>query len=232
MLFFVVIPLVFASLANGVLQLGELTHLGPLAGRTFTLFFANMLIAVSLGLVMMNALQPGGRLDDETSTRLVQEYSGQAQKHVETSAARPGISPAVRRGHVHAAQSLRRVRRQPAQRARRRAAADPVRDPGRCRGPRVAEGTARSIAARTRDRQRADDRHRALRVAARALRGACDDLQRDRQGRLRHHRGARAVRGRVPVHAAVAPLRHDVAVAQVSSRSAAPRSSSATSRRC
>jgi DAACS family dicarboxylate/amino acid:cation (Na+ or H+) symporter len=94
MLFFVVIPLVFASLANGVLQLGELTHLGPLAGRTFTLFFANMLIAVTLGLVMMNALQPGGRLDDETSTRLVQEYSGQAQKHVETSAARPGISPA------------------------------------------------------------------------------------------------------------------------------------------
>ena len=88
-------PLVFASLANGVLQLGELTHLGPLAGRTFTLFFANMLIAVTLGLVMMNVLQPGGRLDEETSTRLVQEYSGQAQKHVETSAARPGISPAA-----------------------------------------------------------------------------------------------------------------------------------------
>ena len=31
MLFFVVIPLVFASLANGVVQLGELSHLGPLA---------------------------------------------------------------------------------------------------------------------------------------------------------------------------------------------------------
>ena len=28
MLFFVVIPLVFASLANGVVQLGELSHLG------------------------------------------------------------------------------------------------------------------------------------------------------------------------------------------------------------
>ena len=45
MLFFVVIPLVFASLANGVVQLGELSHLGPLAGRTFTLFFLNMAIA-------------------------------------------------------------------------------------------------------------------------------------------------------------------------------------------
>jgi Na+/H+-dicarboxylate symporter len=94
MLFFVVIPLVFASLAHGVMQLGELSHLGPLAGRTFILFFANMTIAVVLGLVMMNVLQPGGRLDEETSARLVQEYSGQAQKHVETSATRPAVTPA------------------------------------------------------------------------------------------------------------------------------------------
>ena len=95
MLFFVVIPLVFASLANGVVQLGELAHLGPLAGRTFALFFVNMAIAATLGLLMMNLLQPGNRLDDETSARLVQEYSGQAQKHVDTSAARPAITPAA-----------------------------------------------------------------------------------------------------------------------------------------
>ena len=95
MLFFVVIPLVFASLANGVVQLGELAHLGPLAGRTFALFFVNMAIAATLGLLMMNLLQPGNRLDDETTARLVQEYSGQAQKHVDTSAARPAITPAA-----------------------------------------------------------------------------------------------------------------------------------------
>jgi len=93
LLFFVVIPLVFASLAHGVVQLGDLSNLGPLAGRTFTLFFANMLIGVTLGVVMMNMLQPGGRLDEATSARLVQEYSGQAQAHVATSAARPEITP-------------------------------------------------------------------------------------------------------------------------------------------
>jgi Na+/H+-dicarboxylate symporter len=94
MLFFVVIPLVFASLAHGVVQLGELSHLGPLAGRTFALFFANMLIGATLGLIMMNVLQPGGRLDHDTSTRLVEEYSGQAQQHVANSATRPQITPA------------------------------------------------------------------------------------------------------------------------------------------
>ena len=79
---FVVMPLVFASLAAGVSQLGDLARLGPLSARTFTLFFLNMSIACALGLLMMNVLQPGNRLDEETSTRLIQEYSGQAQQHV------------------------------------------------------------------------------------------------------------------------------------------------------
>ena len=95
MLFFVVIPLVFASLASGVVQLGELADLGPLAGRTFTLFFMNMAIAATLGLVMMNVLQPGNRLDEETSARLIQEYSGQAQQHVQKGAERPAMTPAT-----------------------------------------------------------------------------------------------------------------------------------------
>jgi Na+/H+-dicarboxylate symporter len=94
-LFFVVIPLVFASLAAGVLQLGRLDRLGPLAGRTFTLFFLNMAIGVALGLVMMNVLEPGNHLDAESKTRLMQEFGGAAQKHVETSAASPKLSFAV-----------------------------------------------------------------------------------------------------------------------------------------
>jgi DAACS family dicarboxylate/amino acid:cation (Na+ or H+) symporter len=95
MLFFVVIPLVFASLASGVVQLGELSDLGPLAGRTFTFFFLNMAIAATLGLLMMNMLQPGSRLDEETSARLIEQYSGQAEQHVETRAAQPKMTPAT-----------------------------------------------------------------------------------------------------------------------------------------
>ena len=92
MLFFVVIPLVFASLASGVVQLGELANLGPLAGRTFSLFFVNMAIAVALGLLMMNLLNPGGRMDEATTARLVQQYSGQAAQHAETRAAAPAVT--------------------------------------------------------------------------------------------------------------------------------------------
>ncbi len=89
MLFFVVIPLVFASLATGVIQLGRLDRLGPLAGRTFFLFFLNMVIGVGLGLLMMNVLQPGNHLDLAAKTRLLTEFGGAAERHIATRAASP-----------------------------------------------------------------------------------------------------------------------------------------------
>ncbi|TBR39874.1 MULTISPECIES: dicarboxylate/amino acid:cation symporter [Dyella] len=92
MLFFVVIPLVFASLASGVVQLGNLERLGPLAGRTFFLFFANMAIAVVIGLVMMNLLQPGHHLDPASKAQLMQEYGGGAALAVERQHEQPSMS--------------------------------------------------------------------------------------------------------------------------------------------
>ena len=65
LLFFVIIPLVFASLAAGVVQLGRPEKLGPLAGRTFFFFFLNMGIAVALGLIVMNVVQPGDFISKE-----------------------------------------------------------------------------------------------------------------------------------------------------------------------
>jgi DAACS family dicarboxylate/amino acid:cation (Na+ or H+) symporter len=92
LLFFVVMPLVFASLAAGVAQLGDLARLGPLSARTFTLFFLNMSIACLLGLVMMNVLQPGAVIDGDTKSRLVAEYGDASGKLIEKQAAQPDMS--------------------------------------------------------------------------------------------------------------------------------------------
>lgn len=95
LLFFVVIPLVFASLASGITQLGRLDRLGPLAGRTFALFFANMAIAVTIGLIMMNLLQPGHHLAIGSQQLLMSEYGGSAQKAVDVGRGQPSMSLAV-----------------------------------------------------------------------------------------------------------------------------------------
>lgn len=93
MLFFVVIPLVFASLATGVAQLDRLSQLGPMAVRTFILFFLNMSIAVALGLIMMNLLEPGASMDPESQARLLEEYGGDAAAHVARRAEAPDVTP-------------------------------------------------------------------------------------------------------------------------------------------
>jgi DAACS family dicarboxylate/amino acid:cation (Na+ or H+) symporter len=93
MLFFVVIPLVFASLAMGVAQLERMGQLGPLATRTFVLFFLNMSIAVALGLLVMNVVGPGERLTPESRANLMQEYGGTAAQHVARSAEQPDVTP-------------------------------------------------------------------------------------------------------------------------------------------
>jgi dicarboxylate/amino acid:cation (Na+ or H+) symporter, DAACS family len=82
LLFFVILPLVFASLAGGVLQLGRPDKLGPLAGRTFMFFFLNMAVAVALGLLVMNIVRPGDFIDADTKTRILADFGGAAEAHV------------------------------------------------------------------------------------------------------------------------------------------------------
>src|SRR5206468_6436198 len=58
LLFFAVVPLVFASLASGVVQLARLDKLGLLAVRTFLLLAINFAACVALGLLVLNLLEP------------------------------------------------------------------------------------------------------------------------------------------------------------------------------
>ena len=100
LLFFVIVPLIFGSLALGVVQLGRLDRLGPLAGRTFALFFLNMAIGVAIGLVLMNVLKPGQRLDPATRERIEAQFAGQVQEKQERVAElqgkrREGILPVL-----------------------------------------------------------------------------------------------------------------------------------------
>jgi DAACS family dicarboxylate/amino acid:cation (Na+ or H+) symporter len=92
LLFFVVVPLVFSSLALGVVQLGRLGRLGPLAGRTFLLFALNMAIGVTIGLVFMDVFRPGDALSAETKARLLGEFAGAARQAAESRPTQAVIS--------------------------------------------------------------------------------------------------------------------------------------------
>jgi DAACS family dicarboxylate/amino acid:cation (Na+ or H+) symporter len=91
LLCFVVAPLVFASLALAVVQLGPPDRLGRLAAKTFLLFALNMVIGVALGLLIINGLRPGERLDSAQKEQLLQQYGTQAQEARTASAAQDSL---------------------------------------------------------------------------------------------------------------------------------------------
>lgn len=83
MLFMVVIPLVFASIALGVCGLGDIRKVGRIGGKTLAYFFGTTALAATLGLVVVNVMQPWERITPETRTELMDRFSTQAAGRVE-----------------------------------------------------------------------------------------------------------------------------------------------------
>ncbi len=55
----IIIPLVAASIVTGVAGIGDMRHLGRLGGRTFAYYLTTTFLAVVVGLIMVNLLNPG-----------------------------------------------------------------------------------------------------------------------------------------------------------------------------
>jgi dicarboxylate/amino acid:cation (Na+ or H+) symporter, DAACS family len=85
MLFMVVVPLVFSTLALGVAGLGDLRKLGRIGGKTIAFFLFTTSLAVVLGLTLANVVQPGAGMDAGLRAELLAEYSGAASERIETS---------------------------------------------------------------------------------------------------------------------------------------------------
>jgi Na+/H+-dicarboxylate symporter len=62
---FIAIPLVLFSIVSGVSSLGDLTQLGRIGAKTFGLYLVTTVLAVSLGLVLVNLFKPGINADSQ-----------------------------------------------------------------------------------------------------------------------------------------------------------------------
>ncbi len=78
LLIMIVIPLVFASLALGVAQIGDLRHLGRIGVRTAAYFLLVTALAVVIGLTLVNTIRPGDYLPKEMKGELMSSYGERA----------------------------------------------------------------------------------------------------------------------------------------------------------
>ena len=59
----IIIPLIVASLVSGVASLKDARSLGRLGGKTFVYYLSTTVIAVTVGLVLVNIIRPGKHFD-------------------------------------------------------------------------------------------------------------------------------------------------------------------------
>jgi DAACS family dicarboxylate/amino acid:cation (Na+ or H+) symporter len=85
LLFMIVMPLVFASIALGVAGLGDIRKVGRVGGKAVGYFFATTAMAATLGLIVVNATRPWEQVAPETTAALMERFKSDASTRVEAA---------------------------------------------------------------------------------------------------------------------------------------------------
>lgn len=84
----IAVPLVLFSIIGGIVSLGHPRDLGRLGGKTLLIYFTTTILAVTIGLVLVNIVAPGKKLDKEV--RLENRMSYELWLHEQELAPKDG----------------------------------------------------------------------------------------------------------------------------------------------
>ena len=76
----IAVPLILASLIKGVSDLKDLSRLSQMGARTLLTYIMTTVLAVSIGLTVVNLVKPGAQITESTRSELIEAYGGEAQK--------------------------------------------------------------------------------------------------------------------------------------------------------
>ncbi len=80
----IAIPLVLSSLIVGVASLGNLKKLARIGSKTILIYLSTTAIAISIGLILGNLIQPGKKLNERTKEELLLTYKTEVAQKVQT----------------------------------------------------------------------------------------------------------------------------------------------------
>lgn len=76
----IAVPLVVASLITGVASLSDVKKLSRIGGKTLGLYVMTTIIALTVGLVYVNVLEPGAVVPESMQERLASQYQGDIEQ--------------------------------------------------------------------------------------------------------------------------------------------------------
>jgi len=89
----IAIPLILASLIKGVSDLQDISKLSQMGGRTILIYVTTTLIAVTIGLILVNTIKPGKSISVDTREELVAAYATDADQKREAAAKQQEAGP-------------------------------------------------------------------------------------------------------------------------------------------
>ena len=89
----IAVPLILASLIKGISDLKDISKLSKMGGRTIGLYVLTTVIAVSIGLVIVNIIKPGSFISEQTRTELVSSYTADANSKIEAANKQSEVGP-------------------------------------------------------------------------------------------------------------------------------------------
>ena len=89
----IAVPLILASLIKGVSDLKDISKLSQMGGSTIITYLITTLTAVSIGLILVNIIQPGKSISVETRQELVEAYSSDTKAKQEAAAKQQEAGP-------------------------------------------------------------------------------------------------------------------------------------------
>ena len=82
----IAIPLILASLIKGISDLKDIAKLSKMGGATIVTYMITTVIAVSIGLIVVNVVKPGESISEETRLELISAYESDADEKREVAA--------------------------------------------------------------------------------------------------------------------------------------------------
>lgn len=79
----IAIPLILASLIKGISDIKDLSKLSKMGSRTIGIYLITTIVAVSVGLVVVNIFKPGNQISLDTRVELINAYSSDANEKKE-----------------------------------------------------------------------------------------------------------------------------------------------------
>lgn len=75
----IAVPLVLASLIIGVANIGDISKLSRMGGKTLAIFIVTTILSISIGLSLVAIFKPGHKLSEDTRNGLMAEFNTNAE---------------------------------------------------------------------------------------------------------------------------------------------------------